>query len=45
MVSTASLRRFGELCGLEVPAERFRANVEVDFEEPYEERCFEGRLY
>ncbi|CAK8998727.1 unnamed protein product [Durusdinium trenchii] len=28
MVSTASLRRFGELCGLEVPAERFRANVE-----------------
>eukprot|EP00931_Biecheleriopsis_adriatica_P005454 TRINITY_DN106975_c0_g1_i1.p1 TRINITY_DN106975_c0_g1~~TRINITY_DN106975_c0_g1_i1.p1 ORF type:complete len:871 (+),score=127.77 TRINITY_DN106975_c0_g1_i1:364-2613(+) len=37
LVSTASLREFGRLCGLAVPANRFRANVEVDFKEPYEE--------
>ena len=29
MVSTASLQRFGEFCGLPTPAERFRANLEV----------------
>eukprot|EP00439_Symbiodinium_sp_Y106_P012235 s6010_g1.t2 len=37
LVSTASLREFGRLCGLPVPADRFRANLEVDFAEPYEE--------
>ena len=37
LVSTASLREFGRLCGLSVPADRFRANLEVELEEPYEE--------
>ena len=32
LVSTASLKRFGEVCGLgTVPVERFRANLEVGF--------------
>lgn len=37
MVSTASLQSFGRLCGLAVPAKRFRANLEVDFKVPFEE--------
>ncbi|CAE8619768.1 unnamed protein product, partial [Polarella glacialis] len=37
LVSTASLREFGRVCGLSVPADRFRANLEVSFEVPYEE--------
>ncbi|CAJ1365979.1 unnamed protein product [Effrenium voratum] len=37
LVSTASLRDFGRVCGLAVPSDRFRANLEVDFQEPYEE--------
>jgi len=37
LVSTASLEAFGRLCGLAVPAQRFRANLEVDFEVPFEE--------
>ena len=38
-MSTASLKKFGELCGLGVPAERFRANLEVTFpdDKAYEE--------
>mmetsp|Transcript_5023 Transcript_5023/g.11152 ORF Transcript_5023/g.11152 Transcript_5023/m.11152 type:complete len:882 (+) Transcript_5023:70-2715(+) len=37
MVSTASLQEFGRVCGLAVPSDRFRANIEVDFEQPYAE--------
>lgn len=37
LVSTASLQDFGRLCGLPVPSERFRANLEVDFSTPYVE--------
>ena len=40
MVSTASLQEFGRLCGLSVPADRFRANLEVDFARPYEEAAW-----
>ena len=40
LVSTASLREFGRVCGLAVPADRFRANLEVDLEQPYEEACW-----
>jgi uncharacterized protein YcbX len=35
MVSTASLAEFGRLCGLAVPADRFRANLEVSFGTPF----------
>ncbi|CAE7823312.1 MCSU3 [Symbiodinium microadriaticum] len=44
LVSTASLREFGRLCGLPVPADRFRANLEVDFAEPYEEASWPAGL-
>jgi uncharacterized protein YcbX len=37
LVSTASLKEFGRQCGLAVPANRFRANLEVDFEKPFAE--------
>jgi uncharacterized protein YcbX len=37
LVSTASLREFGRLCGLAVPANRFRANLEVAFEKSFAE--------
>eukprot|EP00429_Kryptoperidinium_foliaceum_P008306 CAMPEP_0176012050 /NCGR_PEP_ID=MMETSP0120_2-20121206/5595_1 /TAXON_ID=160619 /ORGANISM="Kryptoperidinium foliaceum, Strain CCMP 1326" /LENGTH=910 /DNA_ID=CAMNT_0017344923 /DNA_START=1 /DNA_END=2733 /DNA_ORIENTATION=+ len=40
LVSSASLREFGRLCGLAVPAERFRANLEVDFAEPFVEAAW-----
>lgn len=47
MVSTASLKRFGEVCGLgTVPVERFRANLEVNFPEDqaYEEMAWPSGL-
>eukprot|EP00435_Cladocopium_sp_Y103_P057857 s294_g20.t1 len=47
MVSTASLKRFGEVCGLgTVPVERFRANLEVSFPEDqaYEEMAWPSGL-
>eukprot|EP00929_Paragymnodinium_shiwhaense_P040477 TRINITY_DN21130_c0_g2_i1.p1 TRINITY_DN21130_c0_g2~~TRINITY_DN21130_c0_g2_i1.p1 ORF type:complete len:933 (-),score=207.00 TRINITY_DN21130_c0_g2_i1:206-3004(-) len=37
LVSTASLREFGRLCGLPTPADRFRANLEVDLEPAFVE--------
>lgn len=37
MMSTASLREFGRLVGLEVTADRFRANLEVDIEPAFAE--------
>jgi len=40
MVSTSSLKEFGRLCGLAIPGDRFRANLEVDFKEPYEEAAW-----
>jgi len=47
MVSTASLKKFGELCGLgAVPAERFRGNLEVTFpdDKAYEEMTWANGL-
>eukprot|EP00928_Gymnodinium_smaydae_P039574 TRINITY_DN27000_c0_g1_i1.p1 TRINITY_DN27000_c0_g1~~TRINITY_DN27000_c0_g1_i1.p1 ORF type:complete len:1002 (+),score=218.11 TRINITY_DN27000_c0_g1_i1:169-3006(+) len=37
LVSMASLREFGRVCGLSAPADRFRANLEVDLEPPFAE--------
>ena len=37
LVSTASLTEFGRVCGLSVPADRFRANLEVDINPPFAE--------
>uniref|UniRef100_A0A7S1A1S0 MOSC domain-containing protein n=1 Tax=Noctiluca scintillans TaxID=2966 RepID=A0A7S1A1S0_NOCSC len=37
LVSTASLTEFGRVCGLPVPADRFRANLEVDINPPFAE--------
>ena len=46
-MSTASLKKFGELCGLgAVPAERFRGNLEVTFpdDKAYEEMTWANGL-
>lgn len=40
LVSTASLREFGRLCGLAAPADRFRANIEVDLEPAFAEAAW-----
>jgi len=37
LVSTASLKEFGRVCGLSAPANRFRANLEVKFDVPFAE--------
>eukprot|EP00927_Polykrikos_kofoidii_P030772 TRINITY_DN26490_c0_g1_i1.p1 TRINITY_DN26490_c0_g1~~TRINITY_DN26490_c0_g1_i1.p1 ORF type:complete len:1065 (-),score=169.97 TRINITY_DN26490_c0_g1_i1:106-3204(-) len=40
LVSTTSLQEFSRICGVEAPSDRFRANLEVCLDEPFQEAAW-----